>query len=699
MKELKSGYILLSILTMIAFSGTILNAQVHQGAECTACHYSGKQEDSEGCNNCPNIKHVRCDISGFGTVTFPPYVRGEEPYDGVCEVCHTDTAYYKYTGDGATHYDGADCIPCHRHSDPPGDGDMFSPQVIGPQSHNTHFQDNKGPHLSTCTACHHPDHPDDFSLFADGTEEVPVFLETTTVCDGCHSDGGAINGVEDADFGAKANWTDGVYTADGSNLKYREGKDNWNWCLGCHDDDPSTAEINESAFIANVYAPNVMGDNAIYGYNASGHGRESAKLGCDEACHDLTYAHIDGEPRTYDVDDGSTPVIVINEYVDSYRLHATLDVPRQSDEPGQYEMCIQCHTQVFGNESNFRFDKTPIVLLHPEHMSYDFPVWDSNVNGGEIFGIWREDSAMTCPTCHNVHGTQMNLLNDPLPPDPCRVMIRDGKLTEEPGLQLGLYFHWYTEQYGEVGSGQLTPDLPATRSGQMLCRPPFCANQHCHGAYPFYNREPPPVTTTIISESFEGAGYEDWTESVGTNCILEDSSIPGAPPIDFGSQCLKSVSNATGYKARADLVYSSEQANTRTTFYVYVESEDLANGEFKNIAGWLDGSGNSVAVLRLNRGSAGNLKIRLRFYNNGGYGNYDSATISLYTWYKVEFRYDYTQSTWEYKIEEDTRGSGSLTGTHRTGVKQWRLGFWQSSQAQTGVIYLDELTAESFEYL
>ena len=208
-------------------------------------------------------------------------------------------------------------------------------------------------------------------------------------------------------------------------------------------------------------------------------------------------------------------------------------------------------------------------------------------------------------------------------------------------------------------------------------------------------------STIIIHESFEGAGYEEaFAENIGTSCILdENSSIPGTPPVDFGSQCLKSVSNATGYKARADLVYGSEQIKTFTTLYVYVTSESLANSEFKNIGAWMDGSGNTAAVLRLYRGGAGNLKIRLRFYNNGSYSPYNSAAISLNTWYKVQFKYDDTSNTWEYKVNGTTRGSGSLTGDHRTGVKQWRLGFWQSSQAETGTIYIDQLTVstESFD--
>ena len=83
-------------------------------------------------------------------------------------------------------------------------------------SHITHFASDKGPGLpqneSGCTKCHaagnlqcSPDGP----LFADDKH-----LETTEVCDPCHSPGGAFpgaSGLDDPDVGAKANWDTGVY--------------------------------------------------------------------------------------------------------------------------------------------------------------------------------------------------------------------------------------------------------------------------------------------------------------------------------------------------------------------------------------------------------------------------------------------------------------------------------------------------------
>ena len=594
-----------------------------------------------------------------------------------CHLCPTPSdSSYDATGAYLEYYRAVgtfNCSDCHAYGTE--------------ASHPTHDDSTgKGVDLE-CYGCHDSGgHVNNTVDFPDGNP-----LPTTSACDACHSSGGVHGGVAMA----KDNWGVGIYEEDGKTLQ----SDKEQWCAGCHDDVPANSKADGTG----IYAPNVMGDGAgVYGYYISGHGRPGADVEC-LGCHDASFAHIDGEPRTYDVDDSYLPATVINEYVDSYRLNANLDVPRSFDEPGQYELCIQCHTHVFGsNRSNFIFDRTPIDLLHDEHMLFDLPVWDSNVNGpGDGSGAGK-DSAMTCPTCHNPHGTQMNLLNDPNPPDPCKVMIRDGQLTEltkPTDERYGLYFHWYTEGNGVGGGGELTSDLVASRSGQVLTRPPFCAWQPCHGAYPYYNREgtPLPVGTTIISESFEGAGEEAWTETIGDSCILdEDSSIPGTPPVDFGSQCLQSISGSSGYEARADLAYSSEQAYTHTTFYVYVESEDLANNEFKNIGAWLDGSGSTVAVLRLFQGSAGNLKIRLRLYNNSGYSSYNSAAISLNTWYKVEFKYD-ANNNWEYKIDGTTRGSGSLGFHHRTGVKQWRLGFWQSNQAKIGTIYFDELTAESFD--
>jgi len=205
-------------------------------------------------------------------------------------------------------------------------------------------------------------------------------------------------------------------------------------------------------------------------------------------------------------------------------------------------------------------------------------------------------------------------------------------------------------------------------------------------------------TSAIISESFEGIGYEeDWSESIGVNCELdEDSAIPGTPPVDFGTECLKSVSDDTGYKARADMDYgfNFEQPRTFTTFYCLVEAESLAAGEQKNIGVFLDNAGDTVAILRLYKTTEGegDLTFRMRRYNNGGFTNFDSEAISLNEWYKIQFMYDDSENTWEWRLNGALRGSDDLIGTHRTGIREWQLGFWQSSQTETGIIYFDKFS-------
>ena len=210
-----------------------------------------------------------------------------------------------------------------------------------------------------------------------------------------------------------------------------------------------------------------------------------------------------------------------------------------------------------------------------------------------------------------------------------------------------------------------------------------------------------PDTSAIISESFEGTDYEEegWSENVGENCYLNpDATVPGNPPVDFGSDCLQSVSDDTGYVARADLDYgySYEQPKTFTTFYVYVDGDsltELIEDEQKNIGAFLDNWGEVVAILRLYRSVEGDLQFMMRRYNNGVYNNFYSVAIPPDDWYKIQFMYDTSDDVWEWRVNGEVQeGSGELTGALRTGIRQWRLGFWQSSQTETGTIYFDNLT-------
>ncbi len=45
------------------------------------------------------------------------FADGDATYDGVCEVCHTQTNYHKDDGTGASHNAGVNCTTCHAHLD------------------------------------------------------------------------------------------------------------------------------------------------------------------------------------------------------------------------------------------------------------------------------------------------------------------------------------------------------------------------------------------------------------------------------------------------------------------------------------------------------------------------------------------------------------------------------------------------------
>ena len=388
---------------MAAFSSPALS-QGHQGIDdCFTCHLFEAFP--------PNLNWVKTEIltpnSGSRDVVyFNPtgqnsLADGDETYDGPCEVCHTQTAYHMNDGTGGSHFDGQVCTACHPHF--PEEGDYFMPQVTGPESHATHLHGKKGPQIKKCSKCHDAD---DFTLFADGQG-----LAKTTVCGPCHSPQGPFDGVAGPTVGAKANWRRGIYKSDGSELK----RDKADWCATCHDGGVSV--------VKDVPAPNVMGDDVTYGYNLTGHGRETIHVPCT-SCHSVDSRHTDGDQRSYESES--------ENYQKGYRLLLPMDVPRAGESGRQaFTLCFTCHAyeSLMGSVTHFRDDGRSLDY-HALHLDERFAMvrcWDSDWNGSA-------DSGIGCPACHNVHGSQTP------------VMTRHGELISTPGTDdkvPALDFKWY----------------------------------------------------------------------------------------------------------------------------------------------------------------------------------------------------------------------------------------------------------------
>lgn len=365
-----------------------------------------------------------------GQNTSYSFTNRANPGNGPCEVCHTRTANrndgtprYRNTGTGPdvttaggshanppftaypcikchSHKGGfahgagtgggqvTDCLPCHGHDA----GYTFTYSSVNYTSegrgnyrtHSTHTEndadDLRGPNVF-CDTCHNINNMPFFKTGTDTNGDGQFDLSETDVCASCHSSGGAFNGVNTTgnSVGAKDNFkavngdyaNGGVYNADGT-LKTGNEK----WCVGCHDDAPST--INSKT------APIISGNNSTYGFFVNGHGKESGnytKLSwqdttatgnpaanriCHE-CHNTAYAHIGNS-------DAGTPR--------NKRLQ-WWDATEQSNKT-----CKQCHDNA---------NPDAIATADPQWYT-TYSAWQSSAHGSTAKGN------LQCARCHEPHG-------------------------------------------------------------------------------------------------------------------------------------------------------------------------------------------------------------------------------------------------------------------------------------------------------
>jgi hypothetical protein len=380
-----------------------------------------------------------------------------------CVSCHAENLHHGGTVPSS-------CNSCHHENDI-ANCEGCHPDCK-PGSHPIHrTANNKGPAtLLICADCHDTGN---YPSFWDGKD-----LANTTVCDVCHSPGGAYNGVDDTNIGAKRNWASGVYSGDGSTLQ--SGKEKW--CVGCHDNNP--------AVIDGVPAPKVGGDGANYGYFANGHGNASndTELACTD-CHDVedvAFSHIDGDDRTYTFsvgiyNDGST-------YQAGYRLKSIdgqppMKIPANTRTDDDYRLCFSCHEfskilddvafdtnfNASGPNCGYSYGGDPPwepnqhylhVVTLVEMWNPTLGWWDSDWDLATSVG-GRLDSSTTCVTCHNVHGAggYKGSTNE--------AMIRDGKLVDgRPDAREGFRFSYVIEDTGAGGLPMVTSS-GATRASSI----------------------------------------------------------------------------------------------------------------------------------------------------------------------------------------------------------------------------------------
>ncbi|MGD2108964.1 MAG: hypothetical protein PVI86_06185 [Phycisphaerae bacterium] len=438
---------------------------------CQVCHTEHMIHDVEGawqptCREChdihdpdnPNITLIARQIDGTAVSFLGSEAACAEQgdfvhaacdppgYDGVCEVCHTETDHHRNSPElDHDHNIDAMCTDCHLHSlgflptciachgEPP-DG-TETPNRAG--AHAAHLTLARGPSIADCETCHTSsevrDHDNGLIGFASGFDadfDGNIDLSETDVCDECHSPDGPFDGVDDPVIGAKANWYTGVYTNDVLD------PDKADWCLGCHD--------VPGSIIDEVTAPSVAGNNETWGYKLEGHGLNDVL--CAD-CHDPTLPHIDGVEQTFTLvfplSPFGSPERLLDQqaYNAGYRLRPidgqqALAVPREAGPytPDDFRLCFECHDEMklLGVPSNYgwQFSGPPPELLlspgvaqtnyrnerewgyawhdnfekpanpHWNHIGWQGPNWTLD-DDNNVF-----DSRVQCVTCHSPHAVQ-----------------------------------------------------------------------------------------------------------------------------------------------------------------------------------------------------------------------------------------------------------------------------------------------------
>jgi hypothetical protein len=158
-------------------------------------------------------------------------------------------------------------------------------------------------------------------------------------------------------------------------------------------------------------------------------------------------------------------------------------VPREGQFGTEaYDLCFECHRYsfVFGARTNFR-DDIEHDQLHYMHLEseeaegvYTTKCWDSDYDG-------TVDSAMSCTSCHQVHGSPM-VIGSTYYPNP--KMINHGELiNKEPAFD----FHWYDADDKFTTSFEQS-EAGGMKSGEIgnLSYNNICWGCHGPGVFKYY---------------------------------------------------------------------------------------------------------------------------------------------------------------------------------------------------------------------
>ena len=210
------------------------------------------------------------------------------------------------------------------------------------------------------------------------------------------------------------------------------------------------------------------------------------------------------------------------------------------------------------------------------------------------------------------------------------------------------------------------------------------------------------ILGNVLTESFNATGYDTtspaWSETVGAGSTVDEDSTTVADSAGGSSQILKIVKVSPNWAAWTRITLAADNPITYSQFYVYIGAEGLANSGRVSIAAVRDSTAKATWELALTQDSGGVVKWALSIYTNGTTAE-SGANPAAATgqWYKMEVKYDNTNSAWEWKVNNVSAASGSLTGTKSAGIKDVRFGSF-AVDATANTYYIDALKISSTGY-
>ena len=208
------------------------------------------------------------------------------------------------------------------------------------------------------------------------------------------------------------------------------------------------------------------------------------------------------------------------------------------------------------------------------------------------------------------------------------------------------------------------------------------------------------VSADIMSETWDahtpnyafntaGSGYTDlngWVGLLGTSNTMDGDSVTIADELGGSTDNLKLIRGGAAVGPRARWRTSGDKAVSYTQFYVYPSVSNITNGQSIILVNAQNTAFDNPWQISLYL-SGTQYQLQLQLYNNGANAYY-YQNISLGAWYKVEIKYDYTNKLVAWYVGGLQVGTDiTLTGTYKTGPRDFRVGDGDTAFARTYTAY------------